>query len=276
MKFRVFFVFLLCSQWMLGQINQGENVQTLLYFEPVHSDRPGFTYDSKMLRSGIILQTGVFSSSYGEENQLGGNLCLRKGTFFGEFDLNIERSHQSMVDVYSKSTIRSQSSSQLKNYRATLGYRYSLRILEGLNMGGMIGANKDFNEYKSSFTYIDTTYIDFQSEHDVNRTWGIHAFLNIGYSLKNWSISGTFGALKSDMNKKMYEVIMSVNLGYSFKKWGAFVEMYKTDRLFSTQLQTGLTYKLGRDWVIDAFISKYTATDFNNAYGSLGLTYFLR
>lgn len=277
---------LFTSVMSFGQ-EDSTTASTLLYFEPIHSDRPGFTYDAKHLSQGVLIQSGGFTLINGNYTVLGGNTKVRYGTSIGEFDLDGALQTESSVGSYTSNNINRSSGYTSRNKSLSASYRYSLPLFEnklriGAIIGGSIG-NLSSQTVSNAVSVSNDTLKTFSYNSFLSDYYGVFGYINIhGQLSEHWRIGTSIGmrTFKAPDTDLSYWTTATLNISYTYKRLTIFVEpmwLAPDEVTGSLQYQGGFSYNLSRDFSIDAFMSvDESIGSFNNSLFAFGFTYFLR
>ncbi|TNE29032.1 MAG: hypothetical protein EP346_07420 [Bacteroidetes bacterium] len=264
----------------LGQ-NDTAMAYILPYFEPFHSDRPGFTYDAKHLRSGIIVQSGA--SQFTDENNrlLGFNARLRWGTCIGEIDFFTGSSQNSQDFSTSSSTLVYDRFSFASSFNVGMGYRYSLSFGKSFTLGALAQASYSRNTTQHNWTEYriqpDTAILfNFDYLSKSNRG-SASVYLNLNYQIsESFGIASSIGYIQPRFEAYLGNFSATLNVHYNYHNFGVFAEGMMSDIGSSSfQIQTGASYLLGNNFALDAFVSSLDG-DYDHLVWSAGFTYYMR
>lgn len=284
-KLSLFITGIALSLSTFAQSTDSAAVSILPYYEPLHSDRPGFTFDAQHLRSGILFQGGTSIHTYDNVNGSSTGGTARFGTSIGEFDFGYNYVHIANSYAVSGSDWSTAISNRLNTNSINLGYRYSLPFYNNrLNLGVL--ARTTFSRTSSfyfsqniSMGIYDTLINSYFSESDRYNSVSASLFVNAAFqATKNFSISSSIGMNYFDLGS--FNLLGTYNMSYSYKNLAIFTEYMYTLRSQSNDLhalQGGLTYNVSSDFTLDLFASSiFNQFDFQRPSINFGFTYFAR
>lgn len=271
--------------------------EILPYFEPLHSDRPGATYDASVLRSGVQLQFGTYvgdgyaAPGYKNDayNDYGTSATVRIPTCIGEFDASLNASQFTQDFISYGSSFVTDTRRIYTDIGASVLYRNEIYSTDKFMFGGLIGATyesrvESFNADR--FPRFDSLTFRNNNYQLTSNNYGAIGFLNLQYSITDhWTVASSVGGTGDIYGGDSYQLMVTLNVGYSYRKWGFFGEYILSDEeglRDPMYVQAGATYNVSRDFQLDAFVSSY---DVNGQYAAvtaelksinMGFTYLIR
>lgn len=259
------------------------NASTLLWWEPMHSDRPGATFDAQHVRQGVLIQAGFSAQFLEDGHNQGFASTIRFGTCIGEFNVTLGGS--AALQDYLVDNEVTFGAGYTDNRQTIIGarYRYGWKVTEQFTAGviaGVSGGLDRLEQYYVSRDFIpDTTAFDTLSNKTNSFVYGGRFGINLAYQLNdNWSISSSIGIVNRDLEFNPTRATTTLNLGYSTGRLGLFVEGFITDwENGNARFVTGASYLIHRDLQLDAFVST-PFDDFSSAQlvSNVGFTFWLR
>lgn len=274
-------------------------VSILPYYEPMHSDRPGATFDAQTVKQNPVLQFGVgqnywsqspvYYNSFSSSNT---GATLRIPTPIGEIDASIGYSKLSTTRTSWNGLYVNTIENINQSRRAGIGYRAEMYSSEKFTVGGLINVGYDnYRAQNSSFGIprVDTLNVTYSELEDITHFLVASGYINLHYSLNDrWSLSSSIGVVGPFTigagSVRDMSGIVTLNLGYSWNRWSVFAEgVTQFSRGSTLSSNAGVSYAISRDFQLDAFIAgpslSLENSYFNETWVSgtfVGFTYFIR
>ncbi|NVK29152.1 MAG: hypothetical protein HWE14_13955 [Flavobacteriia bacterium] len=283
MKKYAFVFFAIASSILLRAQNDTVMVDILPWFEPMHSDRPGATFDATHIKQGVLIQGGFSGQFLEDGNNKGVASTVRFGTCIGEFNVTLGGS--ASLQEYLVENEVTFGAGFTDNRQTILGarYRYGWELTDDFTAGvilGISGGLDRLEQYYVSRDFIpDTTVFDTLTSKTNSFVYGGRIGINLAYQINDhWSLSSSIGIVNRDIEFRPTRATTTLNLGYSTGRLGLFVEGFITDwEDVSTRFVTGASYLIHRDLQIDAFISGPTeGFSSEQIVSNIGFTFWLR
>lgn len=272
MKYALSTLFVLLFALGLRAQEDTVRVDILPYYEPLHSDRPGATFDASTVKQSMVLQLGTNvdmgglfpNRDYADFTAYGTSAMLRIPTCIGEFDAGVGSSRAIENYLVYSPTYINQSTRTYTNFGMTGMYRNEIFTTEKFTLGGILGFNyevrnldyKGFRNPRPDTFDLRFTQWDYTG-HNVRAL----AYLNAQYNFNShWSIASTIGGYGDVYGGDNFLLLGTLNLGYSIQKWSFFGEViynYSESIFHPIFLQAGLTHSVSRDFQLDMFVSTY-------------------
>ncbi len=267
-----------------GGILHAQEASILPYIEPMHSDRPGNTFDYKHLNRGQIIQFGLSYQNLEFGRQGGYSTQVRFGTCIGEFDLELSSLNSREERLIDNSVLYADIQRSSAEHYAGLWYRLGFDIDEKLGIGFIAGTSIGSAVEKQTQIYRgyipDTSRLDTFNLRNDRLTFGLRLNGTISYSFDDhWGLASSIGLVTYDLeNTSFPRVTATLNGSYTFTRLTFFAELFTFDLLNSgARYNVGGSYLFSNTLVIDAyFTSSANYLEFNDGIANVGLTYFFR
>ncbi len=287
-RFTTFLAVLLASNLIYGQLDTLEvdsiQVDILPYIEPLHSDRPGNTFDYDHLSIGQMVQFGLSYRDIEFGQQAAYSAQVRFGTCIGEFDLELSSLNTGEERIIDNPFLFSDISSLRAEHFAGLWYRVGKDINDKLGVGILAGTS--IGSIVSRETLIFQGFVPDTSQRDtfaINSSriaYGMRLNATVSYSFDNhWNLSSTVGLVSYDLESTSFpRFTATLNGSYSFGRWMVFAEIFTFDLAEGkSAYNVGGSVLITSAFSVDAYFGSSTNyLDFNEGTANVGMTYFFR